>query len=200
MKWIRWAPAITAILLRLSSKCSIQSKTKSSSTTISMCRCDLSNVLFIVTANVFDTIPEPLKDRMEILRLSGYIQAEKIAHRHRIPGSSQPESYGSQSQRRRLSPKAALAQIINGYAREAGVRTLGEQHQENHAENRRENRPNKKEREKRRWRGRFLKKILRIPRQADLHVRSVLRHNSRWRVHGPRMDIDGRRDTLCGSR
>ena len=41
--------------------------------------CDLSNVLFIVTANIVDTIPEPLKDRMEILRLSGYIQAEKIA-------------------------------------------------------------------------------------------------------------------------
>lgn len=41
-------------------------------------RCDLSNILFIVTANVLDTIPEPLKDRMEILRLSGYIQTEKV--------------------------------------------------------------------------------------------------------------------------
>ena len=43
-----------------------------------MFECDLSNVLFIVTANVFDTIPEPLKDRMEMLRLSGYILEEKI--------------------------------------------------------------------------------------------------------------------------
>ena len=42
-------------------------------------RCDLSNVLFLVTANVLDSIPEPLKDRMEILRLSGYILEEKVA-------------------------------------------------------------------------------------------------------------------------
>ena len=50
-------------------------------------RCDLSNVLFIVTANVLDTIPEPLKDRMDILRLSGYIKEEKIqiAKKYLIP-------------------------------------------------------------------------------------------------------------------
>jgi ATP-dependent Lon protease len=41
-------------------------------------RCNLSNILFIVTANVLDSIPEPLKDRMDILRLSGYIMEEKI--------------------------------------------------------------------------------------------------------------------------
>ena len=39
---------------------------------------DLSHILFIVTANILDTIPEPLKDRMDILRLSGYISEEKI--------------------------------------------------------------------------------------------------------------------------
>ncbi len=50
-------------------------------------RCDLSNILFIVTANVLDTIPEPLKDRMDILRLSGYILEEKvqIAEKYLIP-------------------------------------------------------------------------------------------------------------------
>ena len=50
-------------------------------------RCDLSNVLFIVTANILDTIPEPLKDRMDILRLSGYILEEKvqIAQKYLIP-------------------------------------------------------------------------------------------------------------------
>ena len=50
-------------------------------------RADLSNILFIVTANVLDTIPGPLKDRMDILRLSGYIRQEKveIAKKYLIP-------------------------------------------------------------------------------------------------------------------
>ena len=56
-----------------------------------MCAAILSNVLFIVTANVLDTIPEPLKDRMDILRLSGYILEEKvqIAKKYLIPAQSQ---------------------------------------------------------------------------------------------------------------
>jgi ATP-dependent Lon protease len=85
--------------------------------------CDLSNVLFIVTANVLDTIPEPLKDRMEILRLSGYIQTEKIeiATKYLIPRNRKLMGLKNTD----LSfTKAAVAQIINGYAREAGVRTL----------------------------------------------------------------------------
>lgn len=85
--------------------------------------CDLSNVLFIVTANVLDTIPEPLKDRMEILRLSGYIQAEKveIAHKYLIPRNR--KNMGLKASDISFT-KEAIAQIINGYAREAGVRTL----------------------------------------------------------------------------
>jgi ATP-dependent Lon protease len=85
--------------------------------------CDLSNILFIVTANVLDTIPEPLKDRMEILRLSGYIQAEKIeiAHKYLVPRHR--KNMGLKAGDVAFS-KSALAQIINGYAREAGVRTL----------------------------------------------------------------------------
>ncbi len=86
-------------------------------------RCDLSNVLFIVTANVLDTIPEPLKDRMEILRLSGYIQAEKIeiAKKYLVPRNQAAMGLKSADV---LFTDEALAQIINGYAREAGVRTL----------------------------------------------------------------------------
>lgn len=85
--------------------------------------CDLSNILFIVTANVIDTIPEPLKDRMEILRLSGYIQAEKIeiAHKYLIPRNR--KNMGLKAVDVTFT-KGALADIINGYAREAGVRTL----------------------------------------------------------------------------
>ncbi len=85
--------------------------------------CDLSNVLFIVTANVLDTIPEPLKDRMEMLRLSGYIQAEKIeiAHKYLIPRNRKMMGLKASDV---VFTKGAIAQMINGYAREAGVRTL----------------------------------------------------------------------------
>ncbi|MCX6989609.1 MAG: endopeptidase La [Chlamydiae bacterium] len=86
-------------------------------------RCDLSNVLFIVTANVLDTIPDALKDRMEILRLSGYILEEKlaIAENYLIPRNR--KSMGLKASEVTFT-KLALKDIINGYAREAGVRTL----------------------------------------------------------------------------
>ncbi len=86
-------------------------------------RCDISNVLFIVTANVLDTIPEPLKDRMDILRLSGYILEEKveIAKRYLIPRHR--KLMGLKEEHVTFS-NSALTQMINGYAREAGVRTL----------------------------------------------------------------------------
>lgn len=86
-------------------------------------RCNLSNVMFIVTANMLDTIPEPLKDRMEILRLSGYIMQEKIeiAKKFLIPRNR--KEMGIKSTQVNFTAEA-LRQIINGYAREAGVRTL----------------------------------------------------------------------------
>lgn len=86
-------------------------------------RCDLSNVLFIVTANVLDTIPEPLKDRMEMLRLSGYIQAEKIeiAKKYLVPRNR--KNMGLKQSDVSFTD-GALAHMINGYAREAGVRTF----------------------------------------------------------------------------
>lgn len=86
-------------------------------------RCDLSNVLFIVTANVLDTIPEPLKDRMEILRLSGYIMEEKIeiAQKYLIPRNR--KEMGLKATQVGFS-KEALRAMINGYARESGVRNL----------------------------------------------------------------------------
>lgn len=85
--------------------------------------CDLSNVLFIITANLLDTIPEPLKDRMEILRLSGYIQAEKIeiANKYLVPRNRKLMGLKANDV---TFTKGAIAQIINGYARESGVRTL----------------------------------------------------------------------------
>ena len=86
-------------------------------------RCDLSNVLFLVTANVIDSIPEPLKDRMEILRLSGYILEEKvaIAEKYLIPRNR--KSMGLKASHVGFT-KTAIECIINGYARESGVRSL----------------------------------------------------------------------------
>ena len=84
---------------------------------------DLSNVLFVVTANRTDTIPLALLDRMEVIRLSGYILEEKleIARRFLIPKSIRNHGLT----RTRISiRKAALVAMIDGYAREAGVRSL----------------------------------------------------------------------------
>ncbi len=87
---------------------------------------DLSHVLFIATANVLDTIPAPLLDRMEVIRLSGYILEEKveIARRYLIPKNM--ANHGIEKGQVTIR-KPALESIINGYAREAGVRGLEKQ-------------------------------------------------------------------------
>jgi len=84
---------------------------------------DLSSVLFVCTANQLDTIPAPLLDRMEVIRLSGYILEEKveIARRYLIPKAIR--DHGLQKGQVAIG-KAALEAIIDGYAREAGVRNL----------------------------------------------------------------------------
>ncbi|QWV92523.1 endopeptidase La [Geomonas oryzisoli] len=84
---------------------------------------DLSNVLFIATANQLDTIPGPLLDRMEIIRLSGYVLEEKmeIARRYLIPKAL--KNHGLKHGQVSIK-KDALAALIDGWAREAGVRTL----------------------------------------------------------------------------
>ncbi|HEY5672801.1 MAG TPA: endopeptidase La [Malonomonas sp.] len=84
---------------------------------------DLSNVMFIATANQLDTIPAPLLDRMEVIRLSGYILEEKleIARRYLIPKSL--KSHGMTKAQVGIN-KAALAEVVDRYARESGVRGL----------------------------------------------------------------------------
>lgn len=84
---------------------------------------DISNVIFIVTANVLDTIPGPLLDRMEVLRLSGYIEQEKvkIAQQYLIPRHR--SEMGLNSKVIQFSP-SGIKKIMEGYARESGVRTL----------------------------------------------------------------------------
>ena len=84
-------------------------------------RVDLSKVLFICTANQLDTIPGPLLDRMEVIRLSGYITEEKmtITKNHLWPKSL--KKAGIKKAQLKISD-AALRLLIEGYAREAGVR------------------------------------------------------------------------------
>lgn len=84
---------------------------------------DLSNVMFIATANLPDTIPPPLFDRMEVIHLSSYTEREKIeiARRHLYP--KQLENHGLSSRQLKIV-KSGYQGIIRGYTREAGVRNL----------------------------------------------------------------------------
>ncbi|MHC4840652.1 MAG: endopeptidase La [Planctomycetota bacterium] len=84
---------------------------------------DLSKVLFICTANMLETIPGPLRDRMEIIPLTGYTleEKEKIAERFIIP--RQVEAAGLKRKNLKLH-KAAIKEIVRGYTREAGLRNF----------------------------------------------------------------------------
>lgn len=84
---------------------------------------DLSEVMFIATANTLDTVPAPLRDRMEVIELSGYTPQEKeeIAKRYLVPKQLKQNGLD----RKQLSiADSAISEIIDGYTREAGVRSL----------------------------------------------------------------------------
>jgi ATP-dependent Lon protease len=84
---------------------------------------DLSSVMFVATANVVDTIPPPLRDRMEIIEIPGYTRLEKlaIARRHLVP--KQLDEHGISASQLDITDEA-LARVIERYTREAGVRAL----------------------------------------------------------------------------
>ncbi len=84
---------------------------------------DLSRVVFIATANMLDTIPGPLRDRMEIIQLSGYTAGEKLQIARRYLVRRQLEANGLTAEQAGIDDEA-LRLIIDGYTREAGVRWL----------------------------------------------------------------------------
>ncbi len=84
---------------------------------------DLSQVFFITTANALGTIPEPLRDRMEILRLPGYLDQEKLAIARQFLLPRQCEKHGVDPASLELAPEV-LPAILRYYTREAGVRDL----------------------------------------------------------------------------
>jgi ATP-dependent Lon protease len=84
---------------------------------------DLSKVMFITTANVLDTIPPALRDRMEVLELVGYTEDEKIHIARRFLVPRQREAHGLTAARIQFTT-GALRRIISGYTREAGLRNL----------------------------------------------------------------------------
>jgi ATP-dependent Lon protease len=84
---------------------------------------DLSRVVFITTANLLDTVPGPLLDRMEIISLAGYTEDEKLEIARRYLVRRQLEANGLKAEQAEIDPEA-LRHIIKGYTREAGVRSL----------------------------------------------------------------------------
>lgn len=84
---------------------------------------DLSRVLFICTANVLDTIPDPLRDRMELIEMSGYVAEEKlaIARKYLIPKALSESGVKAEQS---VIEDSALLGLIKGYCRETGVRNL----------------------------------------------------------------------------
>ncbi|MET1046964.1 MAG: S16 family serine protease, partial [Hyphomicrobium sp.] len=84
---------------------------------------DLSRVVFIATANMLDTIPGPLRDRMEIISLAGYTEAEKLQIARRYLVKRQLDANGLNPEQIDIDD-SAIAAIIRGYTREAGVRNL----------------------------------------------------------------------------
>ncbi len=84
---------------------------------------DLSNVMFLATANLMDTVPSALRDRMEVIQLSGYSQEEKLQIAKQFIIGKQREENGLKPEQVEVTDKA-VARIVNQYTQEAGLRNL----------------------------------------------------------------------------
>jgi ATP-dependent Lon protease len=84
---------------------------------------DLSKVIFILTANVLDTIPPALRDRMEVISIAGYTEDEKLKIAEQFLVPKQREAHGL-TEEQVIVPEATLQKLVHSYTREAGVRNL----------------------------------------------------------------------------
>ena len=123
MRSTSWAPPTRVIHLRPCWRCWIPSRTSRFRDHYLDFPFDVSHILFITTANTLDTIPAPLQDRMEVIRLSGYIDSEKvaIARAYLIPKSLEASGMAKNGVR---YDNGSLRAIADGYAREAGLRNF----------------------------------------------------------------------------
>ena len=85
---------------------------------------DLSQVMFITTANILEAIPGPLRDRMEVIQLAGYTAEEKHHIAKPLPGPAPDRAQRAQARARSRSRTSAIDVVIDEYTREAGVRNL----------------------------------------------------------------------------
>ncbi len=102
---------------RRCSKCSIPSRTAPSATTISACRSICRRVVFIATANMLDSVPGPLRDRMEIISLAGYTEDEKLEIARRYLVRRQLEANGLKAEQVEIDPDALRLIIQQLHAR-----------------------------------------------------------------------------------
>ena len=148
---------------------------------------DLSKVLFIGTANVLDSIPAPLRDRMEIIELAGYTEEEKLQIARRYLLARQLTANGLTPEQVQISDEA-LRHVIGDYTREAGVRSLERQIGallRNAAVSIASGQRHERVDRRRRRRG--------DPGRAALRERRGAAHERPRRRHGSRLDAGGRR-------
>ena len=118
------APTSAATRRRRCSRCSIPEQNNTFRDHYLDVPFDLSEVLFITTANVLDPVPPALRDRMEVLELPGYTEEEKAEDQRRAPGAEAGEEPRAHRRADRLHATGAIRAVIRGYTREAGVRNL----------------------------------------------------------------------------
>ena len=149
---------------------------------------DLSKVLFIATANQLDTIPGPLRDRMEIIELTGYTEEEKVEIARRYLVRRQLEANGLKPEQASITDEA-LHQIARDYTREAGCRNLERADRRRAAQRRGAHRRG----QGRRRSASTARDVARDPRRAALRERGGDARQRAGRGDGPRLDAGRRR-------
>ena len=153
---------------------------------------DLSQVMFIATANILDPIPPALRDRLEVIELPGYTREEKrdIAQQFLVP--KQLEEHGLTRRAARASTDAAVDEVIDSYTREAGVRNLEREIGQRRAAASRSRSP----RARTSTRSSRREHVAEYLGPAEVHARGGRAHGRAGRGDGPGLDAGRRRHPL----